>query len=134
MYPLGIWFVPGICVWIFVPGICVWIFVPGICVWISCIKKTTTTTTMMIMIIIIIIIIIIWCSSIHIIKHTLVTDIAVPLTHNFSKIEAQKITKYENLALEIKNIWKLNNVCTYPFSHLSRRSGHEKLPMISQRI
>jgi hypothetical protein len=29
------------------------------------------------------------------------------------------MTKYENLALEIKNIWKL--------CHLSRRSGHQEL-------
>ena len=40
-------------------------------------------------------------------------DIAVPLTHNIPKTEAEKITKYENLVLEIKNIWKLNNVSVY---------------------
>jgi hypothetical protein len=34
---------------------------------------------------------------------------AVPWTHNPSSTETQKITKYENLALEIKNIWKLNH-------------------------
>jgi len=67
-------------------------------------------------------------------KMTLVRDLAGPLTQNLPKTEAEKIKKYEKLALEIKNIWKLNNVCTYPFSHLSRRSGHEKLPMIYQRI
>jgi hypothetical protein len=32
----------------------------------------------------------------------LVTDMAVPWTHNLSSTETQKITKYENLALEIK--------------------------------
>ena len=35
---------------------------------------------------------------------------------------AEKITKHENLALEIKNIWKLNNVSIHPLRHLSRRS------------
>jgi len=45
----------------------------------------------------------------------LVTDIAVLLTHNRPNTEAEKITKYENLALQIKNNWKLNNVPVYPF-------------------
>jgi hypothetical protein len=38
------------------------------------------------------------------------------LTHNLARNEVQKITKYENLALEIKKkyIWKPNNVCLYP--------------------
>jgi hypothetical protein len=44
----------------------------------------------------------------------LVKDIAVPLTYNFSKTEAKKITKYGKLALEIKNTWKLNNLSIYP--------------------
>jgi len=39
-----------------------------------------------------------------------VIDISVPLIHNLHKTEAEKIRKYENLALEIKNIWKFNNV------------------------
>jgi hypothetical protein len=39
-------------------------------------------------------------------KTALVIDRAVPLT----KTEAEKVTKFENLDLEIKNIWKLNNV------------------------
>jgi hypothetical protein len=38
----------------------------------------------------------------------LVTHMAVPWTHILSSTETQKITKYENLALEIKNIRKLN--------------------------
>ena len=59
-------------------------------------------------------------------------DIAVPLTHNPPKTVADKITKYVNLALEIKNMWKFNNVCMYPFfHHLSGRSDHQKLPKIS---
>ena len=41
-------------------------------------------------------------------------DIAVPLTHKFPKTEAEEITKYQNLTLEIKNIWKLNSICVYP--------------------
>ena len=39
-----------------------------------------------------------------------VIDISVPLTHNLHKTEAEKIMKYENVALEIKNIWKFNNI------------------------
>jgi hypothetical protein len=38
----------------------------------------------------------------------------IPLTYNISSAAAEKITKYENLALDIKNIWKLNNVSVYP--------------------
>lgn len=38
----------------------------------------------------------------------------IPLTYNLAKTEAEKITKYENLALEIKNIWKINNESMYP--------------------
>jgi len=34
------------------------------------------------------------------------------LTHNLFNTEAEKVTKYENLALGIKNIWKLNSVFT----------------------
>ena len=41
---------------------------------------------------------------------------AVLLTHKFPKIEAEKIMKYENLALEIKNIWKLNSIYVYPLA------------------
>jgi hypothetical protein len=46
-------------------------------------------------------------------KTALVTDSAVPLTHNLHKNEAEKIMKYENFALEITNVWKLNNMSTY---------------------
>jgi len=38
---------------------------------------------------------------------------AVPLILFLPKIETEKITKYENFALEIKNIWKLNNVAVF---------------------
>jgi len=47
-------------------------------------------------------------------KTALVIDIAVPLTHNLPKTETQKFMKYENLTLEIKNIWKLNSPSIYP--------------------
>jgi hypothetical protein len=43
-------------------------------------------------------------------KTALVTDIAVSLNHKLSNIEGEKITKYENFALKIKSIWKLNNI------------------------
>jgi hypothetical protein len=58
-------------------------------------------------------------------KTALVTDIAVPLTQNLPKTEAQRITKYENLAMEIKNIWKLDVSIYHLFI------GHQKLPTIS---
>jgi hypothetical protein len=46
-------------------------------------------------------------------KTALVINIAVLLTLNLSKSDADKITKYENLALEIKYIWKLYNVLVF---------------------
>jgi hypothetical protein len=36
------------------------------------------------------------------------------MTHKLPTAEAEKIMKIENLNLEIKNIWKLNNVAIYP--------------------
>ena len=45
-------------------------------------------------------------------KTALVIDIEVLLTHNLFNTEAEKVTKYENLAVGIKNFWKLNNVFT----------------------
>jgi len=47
-------------------------------------------------------------------KKVLVTDTPVLLTHNLSKNEAEKFRKYENLALKIQYIWKLNNISTHP--------------------
>ena len=38
----------------------------------------------------------------------------VALTYNLPKTETEKITKYENLVLEIKNMWKLTNVSVDP--------------------
>jgi hypothetical protein len=51
-------------------------------------------------------------------KTALAIGIAIPLTHNIPNTEAEKIPIYENLVLEIKNIWKLNNlsVCPVPIS------------------
>jgi hypothetical protein len=43
----------------------------------------------------------------------MIIAIAFPFTHNLPKTEVQKITKYENLATEITNIWKLNNLSVY---------------------
>jgi hypothetical protein len=59
-------------------------------------------------------------------KTALVINIAVSLAHNLFNTEAKKMTKYENLAMEIRSIWKLNNMYK-PCSHLSGRSGHQKL-------
>ena len=36
------------------------------------------------------------------------------MTHNLPTTEAEKIMKFENLYLEIKYIWKLNNIAIYP--------------------
>jgi hypothetical protein len=43
-----------------------------------------------------------------------IIDIAVPLTYNIKATEAEKIRKYEDLAIEIKNIWKLSKVTIHP--------------------
>ena len=56
----------------------------------------------------------------------LVLDTTVPLTHNLLKIQAEKIMKYENLTLEIINIWKLNNV------PISSQSSQEWSPTLSK--
>jgi len=37
-------------------------------------------------------------------KTVLLIDIAVPLIRNLSNIEAEKITNYENLAMEVKKV------------------------------
>jgi len=47
-------------------------------------------------------------------KIALITDTAVPLTHSLPSTEARKITKREILALEIKNVWKLNDESVCP--------------------
>jgi hypothetical protein len=36
------------------------------------------------------------------------------VTREFPKTEEQEIMKYDILSLEIKNTWKLNNICIYP--------------------
>jgi len=43
-------------------------------------------------------------------KTALVTDKGATLTHTLPITEAEKITKHDNLFLEIKNIWKINNL------------------------
>ena len=45
----------------------------------------------------------------------LVIESTVPLIHNLLKTETEKITNYQNLALEIKNICKVNNVSIHTF-------------------
>jgi hypothetical protein len=48
-------------------------------------------------------------------KTSLVIETAtVPLTRSLPETEAEKTIEYENLALEIKNISKLNNLSVYP--------------------
>jgi hypothetical protein len=48
-------------------------------------------------------------------KTAFIIDIAVPLTNNIRSTEVEKIRKYEDLAIQIKDIWKLQSVKTYPF-------------------
>jgi hypothetical protein len=47
-------------------------------------------------------------------KTASIIDIAIPLTHNIQPTENEKVSKYEDLALQIKEIWKLDEVKTYP--------------------
>jgi hypothetical protein len=46
-------------------------------------------------------------------KTALMIDIEVPLTLKLSKTKAEKTTKCENLAQEIKRFWKLNSVSVH---------------------
>jgi len=45
------------------------------------------------------------------------------LTRSLPRIEAEKITEYENLALEIKNIWKVNNVRVFIYPLVISEEG-----------
>lgn len=47
-------------------------------------------------------------------KQGLLIDIAVPLTHNLEETEKTKLIKYQDLAVEIKNVWKLKKVTVIP--------------------
>ena len=47
-------------------------------------------------------------------KTAFLIHIAIPLTHYIKSTEDKKIRKYEHLAIEMKNIWKLNEVTTIP--------------------
>ncbi|CAH2010464.1 unnamed protein product [Acanthoscelides obtectus] len=47
-------------------------------------------------------------------RKSYITDIAVPLTANVIRTEYTKAEKHQNLAIEIKNIWKLSEVCIIP--------------------
>ena len=47
-------------------------------------------------------------------KTALIIHTAIALNYNLPKTEAEKIKKYENLVLEIKSMWKLNNVSIDP--------------------
>ena len=43
-----------------------------------------------------------------------INEIGVPLTHNTKKTEIEKPRKYEELAIQLKNIWKLSKVTIHP--------------------
>lgn len=48
-------------------------------------------------------------------KEAVIIDIAVPLSHNIKKTEMEKISKYENLAYDLKQQWNLQKVGIVPF-------------------
>ena len=48
-------------------------------------------------------------------KRAHIIDITSPLMVNLSKTEVEKVSKYENLAIEIKHIWELNKLQVTPF-------------------
>uniref|UniRef100_A0A8D8M6J7 Reverse transcriptase n=1 Tax=Cacopsylla melanoneura TaxID=428564 RepID=A0A8D8M6J7_9HEMI len=47
-------------------------------------------------------------------KSATLVDIAVPLSRNMTKTRHEKISKYSELAVEIKTMWNLNNVRIVP--------------------
>uniref|UniRef100_A0A336M9S3 CSON013850 protein n=1 Tax=Culicoides sonorensis TaxID=179676 RepID=A0A336M9S3_CULSO len=47
-------------------------------------------------------------------KKAIIIDIAVPLTHNVRSTEVEKVRKYEDLSIQMKQIWHLNEVTTIP--------------------
>ena len=47
-------------------------------------------------------------------KYEMIMDISVSLSHNIRKTEIEKVSKYENPAYELKNLWRLQKVF-YPF-------------------
>lgn len=70
-------------------------------------------------------------------KRAVIIDVACPLTSNIQRTETEKVTKYENLAIELKRQWKLTEVRTIPVvmsatgvmsSNLSRGMEQLELP------
>lgn len=47
-------------------------------------------------------------------KSATLVDIGCPLTNNLQKTEREKVIKYQNLAIEIRHIWELNDVRIIP--------------------
>ena len=48
-----------------------------------------------------------------------IADTGVPLSHNLRKVETEKIRKYQNLAIVVKRLWKLESVTRFAFDNLS---------------
>jgi hypothetical protein len=67
-------------------------------------------------------------------KMALVTGIAVPLTYNLLKTEAEKIKNFEQLALEIKNIWKLSNISVHSLVVSAKRVVTRSFPKCIENI
>ena len=47
-------------------------------------------------------------------KTTYLIDIAVPNTHNLQKTQTEKISKYTELAMEVKALWRMDKVVIVP--------------------
>lgn len=47
-------------------------------------------------------------------KTAKIIDVACPNSYNLQKTESEKVRKYENLAIEIKHVWKLKEVSSIP--------------------
>lgn len=43
-----------------------------------------------------------------------IIDVAVPLTHNLSQTEREKVSKYQDLQIELKRMWKLREIKIIP--------------------
>lgn len=57
-----------------------------------------------------------------------IADIAVPLTTNIFQTECQKIDKYQNLAIELKRIWKLRDIIIVPLVVSAEGAVSKRLP------
>jgi hypothetical protein len=67
-------------------------------------------------------------------KNTILIDIAVPNTHNLTKIITEKQEKYRELANEISSMWKQNTVQVLPIVTSSTRVIPKSLSQSLKRL